>query len=186
MAVTAALVGGLTIPSVGFVNSASAASSRWEYYDVQFGPDVITDACGVSGLNLEQVDMVSGRFRMTLRGPDEVPYFDDRADTIATTTNLATGESLTFVGSFRGGALKVTDNGDGTYTVLVSNTDNAFFYDDEGQVVGRETGVYRYEFLADYAGTPMDPSDDQFTFLRVVKRTGLDADYCRVVLDTIA
>jgi hypothetical protein len=186
MAAITTVIAGMAVPSVGFVSSASAADNKWQYYEDQFGPDIINDACGVAGLNVEQVDVVSGRFRMTLRGPGEVPYFDDRAEDVATFTNLTTGELLTVVGSFRGGAHKVTDNGDGTYTVLVQNTDNTFFYDEEGHVVGRETGVFRYEFLADYGGTPTDPSDDQFTFLRVIKKTGLDADSCTIILDTIA
>jgi hypothetical protein len=88
-------------------------------------------------------------------------------------TNVATGDFVTVVGSYRGGDLRVTDNGDGTLTVISKHTDNWATYDQDGTGIAgaRRAGLTSFELLFDNAGTPTDPSDDEFVaFLGVVTR----------------
>ena len=75
---------------------------------------------------------------------------------------------------------RITDNGDGTLTILVLATGNAVLYAEGGDAIARNPGQVRYELLIDHGGTPTDPSDDEFVeFLGDVKgSTGRTDDYC--------
>ena len=75
---------------------------------------------------------------------------------------------------------RVTDNGDGTLTILVLTTGNEVLYGEDGKAIARNPGQLRFEFLVDHGGTPTDPSDDEFLeFLGVVKdSTGRNDDFC--------
>jgi hypothetical protein len=57
---------------------------------------------------------------------------------------------------------RVTDNGDGTLTILVLTTGNAVLYGENGKAIARDPGQVRFEILVDDGGTPSDPSDDEF------------------------
>jgi hypothetical protein len=76
--------------------------------------------------------------------------------------------------------LKVTDNGDGTLTLLVLATGNSILYGMNGEAIARNPGQVRFELLIDHNGTPTDPSDDEFlAFLGIVKEsTGRSDDFC--------
>jgi hypothetical protein len=78
----------------------------------------------------------------------------------------------------------VTDNGDGTLTILLLSTGNAVLYGEDGKVIARDPGQIRVEILIDNGGTPTDPSDDEFIeFLGVVKEsTGRSDDFCEAAL----
>ena len=57
-------------------------------------------------------------------------------------------------------AVRVTDNGDGTLTIIYQYAVNTRLADDAGQVVAHDTGLHRYVSVVDHNGTPSDPSDD--------------------------
>ena len=80
--------------------------------------------------------------------------------------------------------LRVTDNGDGTLTILILSTGNAVLYGENGKVIARNSGQVRFEILIDHGGTPTDPSDDEFLeFLGVVKdSTGRSDDFCEAAV----
>jgi len=83
--------------------------------------------------------------------------------------------------------LKVTDNGDGTLTILVNAAGGQRIYGPDGKLLFRDPGMVRYEFLIDHNGTPTDPEDDEFLeFLGVVKgSTGLNESEGRDFCDDI-
>lgn len=83
--------------------------------------------------------------------------------------------------------LKITDNGDGTMTILVLGTGNGTLYDESGKAIARNPGQVRYEVLIDYGDDIADPSDDTFlTFLGLVKEsTGRSDDFCEAVLPIV-
>ena len=70
-----------------------------------------------------------------------------------------------FTGSTR--EIEVTDNGDGTLTILVQGTINSKFFFPQGFRF-HDRGMFRDELLIDTKGTP-DPSDDEAKLLREVK-----------------
>jgi hypothetical protein len=113
-------------------------------------------------------------------GPDGLVYFGFNLKVTEVVTNLANGNSVTSFATIRDKDQRVTDNGDGTLTILVLNTGNAVLYGEDGKVIARNPGQVRFEFLLDHGGTPSDPSDDEFLeFLGVVKdSTGRSDDFC--------
>ena len=95
-------------------------------------------------------------------------------------TNRANGKTVTLTTRVVNKDLRVTDNGDGTLTILVLATGNDVLYGPDGKAIGRNPGQIRFEILIDHAGTPADPSDDVFLAdLGVVKgSTGRSDDFC--------
>jgi len=102
-------------------------------------------------------------------------------------TNIATKQYVTEVTRVIEKDLRVTDNGDGTLTILVLATGPSSVYDETGKAIARNPGQFRYELLIDHGGTPSDPSDDEFlAFLGVVKEsTGRTDDFCTAVVPAI-
>jgi hypothetical protein len=78
--------------------------------------------------------------------------------------------------------MRVTDNGDGTLTIVGQGVGNFVVSGSHSPVVLRDTGMTRVEVLIDNAGTPTDPFDDEFLeFVGVVKEsTGRNdlGDFC--------
>ena len=121
-ALTSALFGGILAATL-LTAGASSATSPWEPYTFAYGPQVTEDFCDVPGLDVEQEgEVTAGLNRTKTKGPDGLVYFFDWETYSETWTNLANGRYVTVAGSFRGGAHSVTDNGDGTFTVVVQNT----------------------------------------------------------------
>ena len=56
--------------------------------------------------------------------------------------------------------VRLIDNGDGTFTRHVSNKGHHVLYSDDGVVLARSAGIFGYNVVYNYAGTPSDPSDD--------------------------
>jgi hypothetical protein len=78
------------------------------------------------------------------------------------------------------GSPRVTDNGDGTLTILVLGTGNSTTFGVDARAIARNPGQVRFEFLVDHDGTPTDPSDDELIAdLSLVKgSTGRSDDFC--------
>jgi hypothetical protein len=82
--------------------------------------------------------------------------------------------------------LHVTDNGDGTLTVVILITGPSTLYGPDGKAIARNPGQVRFELVVDHGGTPTDPSDDvELSFTQVKGSTGRSDDYCAAVIDTI-
>jgi len=124
-------------------------------------------------------------------GPDGLAYGSENAHGIQSLTNLANDKTITSVFNVTTKDLKVTDNGDGTLTILVMATGGERWYGPDGQFLFNNPGQIRYEVLIDDGGTPTDPSDDQFLeFLGLVKgSTGrndlTDENFCDQMLSVI-
>ena len=83
--------------------------------------------------------------------------------------------------------LRVTDNGDGTLTILILSTGNAVIYNSDGKAIGRNPGQVRFELVVDHGGTPSDPSDDtEISFEQVKGSTGRTDDFCEVVVPALS
>ncbi|MGH3716693.1 MAG: hypothetical protein ACRDT4_25030 [Micromonosporaceae bacterium] len=55
----------------------------------------------------------------------------------------------------------MTDNGDGTLTILVLVTGNEVLYRMDGKAIARNPGQVRFELLIGHNGTPADLFDDK-------------------------
>jgi hypothetical protein len=146
--------------------------------------EVINNFCDVPGLTVEFAVVRDGRVHAVPHGRDRLPYFGAHVKQTEVVTNLANGNSVTSSSTFVDKDLRVTDNGDGTLTILVLTTGNAVLYGEDGKVIARNPGQQRFEILIDHAGTPTDPSDDEFLeFLGVVKEsTGRSDDFCEAAV----
>ncbi len=142
------------------------------------------DFCGVDGLSVEFARHTVGTVHAVPHGEDGLVYFGFNLKVTEVVTNLANDNFVTSSATIRDKDQRVTDNGDGTLTVLVLATGNATLYGPDGKAIARNPGQVRYEVLIDHGGTPSDPSDDEFLeFLGDVREsTGRTDDYCAAAL----
>jgi hypothetical protein len=152
------------------------------------GSFVEEDFCGVSDLTVAGEFVVDGRVMAVPHGSDRLVYFLEHVRATTVFTNVATGTAITSVSRATTKDLKVTDNDDGTLTILVLATGNEVLYGPDGKAIARNPGQVRFEILVDHAGTPTDPSDDEFlAFLGEVKgSTGRSDDFCEAAVPALS
>jgi hypothetical protein len=173
-----AIAAGATIAAAGSVGAAPL--ERGSFHDE--GTETFADFCG--DLDVIHSWDISGNFLGAVRGADGLVRFQDSVRGTDVWTNTETGRSYTQIWSASTRDLKVTDNGDGTLTLLVQGSGGSRWYDGDGKLVLRDPGLVRFEVLIDHNGTPSDPFDDEeIAFLGIVKgSTGLNEtegrDFC--------
>ena len=144
---------------------------------------VLNDFCGVPGLTVEDTSVLDMRVHVVPHGPAGLSYFLQHGVTREVLHNPATGTSLTSVATVTEKDMRVTQNGDGTITVLVLATGNAVLYGPDGKAIARNPGQTRFEILVDDGGTPSDPSDDELLGRQTVKEsTGRSDDFCEAAV----
>jgi hypothetical protein len=180
-----ALVACCVAASAVLVGHASAGEIFHESYHGE-GTFVHQNYCGVAGLTVSDSAVIDGTVRAVTHGPDGLAYFLDHFTQTGALTNLANGKVVTFVTKAITKDLKVSDNGDGTLTIVMLLTGNAVLYAD-GRAIGSDTGQARIELLIDDGGTPSDPFDDEvIADLGVVKEpTGRNDDFCATVVPAL-
>ena len=148
----------------------------------------VRNFCGASGLTVDLHATIDGRCAIRSHGRDQLAYYQEHSTITEVITNVATGEHVTRVERVLDEDLRVTDNGDGTLTVLVLATGNSTVYDESGKAIARNPGQIRYEILIDHGGTPTDYTDDKFLEnLGLVKEsTGRTDDFCAAVVPAIS
>lgn len=173
----------LATAALVFSAAASAAGQLFREPIDETEIRIEEDFCGVADLNVRFVVHTLGTVQAVPHGRDGLVYFGFNLKVTEVVTNLANGNSVTVVYTIRDKDQRVTDNGDGTLTVLVLATGNAVLYNEDGLAIARNPGQVRFELLIDHGGTPADPSDDEeLAFLGVVKEsTGRSDDFCAAV-----
>jgi hypothetical protein len=170
------------VGSMAFAGGASAKpiAHNTDFHDE--ASETIPNYCD-AGLTVQLDTVLDGQFLFNPHGPDGVPYFHLNAHFTAVFTNLDNGNTVTRAGKFVNKDLRVTDNGDGTLTVL--NLDTGFFnvYGPDGKTpdskaIARDSGQVRLKALFDQNGTPNDPFDDEVISAELVKVTGRTDDIC--------
>jgi len=124
--------------------------------------DVFTEffTCESTGTPVQHDADVWVNVNVNLRGSSPFPYFRESAHGTDVFTNLDTGGTFTNVFSVNSKDHVITDNGDGTITILVIATGGSRYYDTNGNLVLSDPGQTRFSFDIDYNGTPSDPADD--------------------------
>ena len=183
----AAVVGMATVMVLSLAGPASAKVLEKGTFHDEFS-ERVRNFCDVSGLTVRQDVTVDGRYAIKTHGPDQLAYFQSHVRVRVVFTNVVTNEHVTEISTVMEKDLRVTNNGDGTLTILVLATGNTAVYDESGKAIARNPGQFRYKILIDHGGTPTDPSDDEFLeFLGVVKEsTGRTDDFCAAVLPEIS
>jgi hypothetical protein len=152
------------------------------------GTDVISDFCDVPGLTVDYAFVVDGRLKSGPHGRDRLDYFLEHSTVTEVFTNPANDKSITGVTKFIQKDLRVTDNGDGTLTVVFFSTGNAVTYGANGKAIARNPGQVRFELLVDHGGTPTDPSDDTEIGEPVLVKgsTGRSDDFCEAAVPALS
>ncbi len=122
--------------------------------------DVEENFCDVEGLSVEIHEVIDGTFMFNTTGKNDVPHIVETDHGTVSFTNLTTGKSYTNVFDGPVKTLEITDNGDGTATVVQLITGGSRWYGPDGKVLFHEDGQIRVELLIDFGGTPYDLSDD--------------------------
>ncbi len=183
------LVANLAVAGVAAVGAGAAGAadkvSRDAFHDE--GTFVLEDYCDVRGLDVRVDFTIDARVQAVARGRDRLAYFLQHGTRTETLTNLENGQTVTSTARVIEKDLRITDNGDGTLTVLILATGNATLYGPGGKAIARNPGQVRFELLIDHGGTPGDPSDDEtIDFLGVVKEsTGRSDDFCAATVPAL-
>jgi hypothetical protein len=188
LARTLGLAAGLAmVGSIALAGGASAKPLEHTDFHEEFS-ETINDFCEVPGLTVQVDTVEDGRFLFNPHGPDGLAYGHANVSFTNVFTNVANDNTVTSVGKVVDKDLRVTDNGDGTLTILVLTTGPAAVYGPDGKAIARNPGQVRFEVLVDDGGTPTDPSDDEFLEdLGPVKgSTGRTDDFCAAVVPVLA
>jgi hypothetical protein len=174
-----------TTAAVVFAVSAGAGPPFREVIHDEF-EFVDDDFCG-AGLSVEVAVVLDIRVHANPHGRDGLVYFLQHGTETDVLTNLANSESLRSFARVIEKDLRVTDNGDGTLTVLILATGNAVLYGEDGKAIARNPGQIRIELLIDHGGTPNDPSDDVILAEELVKEsTGRSDDFCAAAVPALS
>jgi hypothetical protein len=181
---SALLALGVTAAAMLAAGAAAQPPFKERFHDE--GTFVDEDFCG-TGLTVDGTFVEDGSLLVVAHGPDGLAYFLEHISTTVTSTNRANGKTVTVDSSVVNKDLRVTDNGDGTLTILVLVTGNDVFYGPDGKAIGRNPGQIRVEILVDHGGTPTDPSDDvQLDFRLVRESTGRNDNFCEVAVPALS
>ena len=147
-------------------------SGEWRFTETS------SDFCREQGLTVELEGLIEFRLMVSERKRDRLPFVMEHQNVTVVYTSehgTVTERQTVLVKD-----LRVTDNGDGTFTVLVMGTGNATVFDEEGKAIARNPGQTRFELLL----------DDDFQFLEdlgvVFGSTGRNDDFCAAVVPVLA
>ena len=181
---SALLALGVTAAAMLAAGAAAQPPFKERFHDE--GTFVDEDFCG-AGLTVDGTFVTDGSLLVVAHGPDGLAYFLEHLTITVVFTNRANGKTVTLTVVRVNHDLRVTDNGDGTLTILFLATGNDVFYGPDGEVIGRDPGQIRREFLVDHGGTPTDPSDDEFLTEELVKgSTGRSDDFCEAAVPALS
>ena len=171
--------------SAALVGHASADQGFDERFHEE-GTFEIENFCGVHRLTVSDDFVVDAKIGTRPHGPDSFPSFFNHFKETEVLTNLANGKTVTLVNVLTEKELKVTNNGDGTLTILLFGTGNTVLYGADGKAIARNPGQGRIRLLVDHGGTPTDPDDDELIDLEVVKEsTGRTDDVCAAAVEAL-
>jgi hypothetical protein len=148
--------------------------------------EVVNKFCDTNGLRVRIEGSGTLTYRLATRGPDGNVFYAEHLDAELVITNVRNGKFIVSRenSSFRD--LHVTENADGTYTVVYFGTGNAVVYDSSGTAIGRNPGQSRFEAVLDLNGTPEDPDDDEVISEELILgSTGRSDDFCTVAVPAL-
>ena len=147
--------------------AGAAKADRFTIHDER--TFAVEDFCDVDGLTVTIARTVDIRVHVVPHGSDGLEYYLQHGAWTEVLTNGDT--SLTSFARVIEKDLRVTDNGDGTVTVLILATGNGVLYGEDGKAIARNPGQVRLELVFDENGAELSR--------RVVREsTGRSDDFC--------
>lgn len=137
------------------------------------GADVIENFCDMSGLTVQHTFSLDMFVHGVPRGPNGLYYFLQHG--VWTDTYTSGGRTVTAVANVMEKDQFITDNGDGTLTIVILATGNATAYGSDGKAIARNPGQLRFVvYIA---------ADGSLTYGEVVKgSTGRSDDFCNAAV----
>ncbi|HEX6355124.1 hypothetical protein [Actinophytocola sp.] len=181
-----AVVGGIIAVLLGLLSTPASARPLEREHFHEVGSEVITEC----GLTVRQDVDIRGTFLFNPHGPDGLLYGMESLHGTVTLTNLANGKTFTTVFNNLVKDLSVTDNGDGTLTIIGQAAGSFKVFGPDDTLLFNDPGQIRFELVIDHGGTPTDPSDDvELAFSVIRESTGRNDleghDFCTDLLETI-
>lgn len=145
--------------------------------------ETVNKFCGVNGLRVLVEGSGTVTYRFDARGADGDVFYAERVVIDVVYTNVKTDAFVTSHENSTFRDVKISENPDGTYTVVYFGTGNAVVYDSSGTAIGRNPGQMRWEVVVDLNGTPDDFEDDEVISEEVILgSTGRNDDFCEAVV----
>ena len=154
---SALLIAGLAITGSVLATTPATAKpiDKGHFHDV-----FTSDVYDCDGTKAQDSGDVSGNFVFNQRGSSAFPYYRESVRGTIVTTNLENDGTYTNVFTANGRDHKIVNNGDGTITITTFASGGSRFYDQNGKLVLKDPGQFRFAVDIDFNGTPGDPSDD--------------------------
>jgi hypothetical protein len=166
--------------------SATAGAAMHDSFHDE-GEFTIENFCDQPGLNVDLSFVMDVRVHGALHGPSGLLYLLQHGTRTELITNQANGKTVRSVANVIEKDRRVTDNGDGTLTIIDLATGNAVVYGPDGRAIARNPGQTVFRLLIDDNGTPNDPDDDEVVEQDVIKgSTGRSDDFCAAVVPAIS
>lgn len=172
---------------IGLTAAPAAAEKPFENVHERTNVTFEEELCGI---DVETTVSAVNHFKGKI-GPNGFPLFQGNGNGTTTWYNPDTDRSMTFSnrGAFKD--LSVTDNGDGTITVVSQTTGVPEEITlDDGTVAVKDVGRIVFSTVLDYNGTPADAEDDIFISQEIVSISGphpeAESDFtlfCPIVVD---
>ena len=157
--------------------AASAGPPVRETIHVEGNYVVLEDFCEEEGLDVTLDFVMDIRVHIVPHGPNRLEYFlqhGTRSEVLS-----ANGKSLTSFSRVMEKDMRVTDNGDGTVTVLILATGTAVLYDERGKAIARNPGQTRFVIVFDASG-------DEVSREIVKGSTGRSDDFCEAAVAALS
>jgi hypothetical protein len=159
MFISGRLIAAASVAAVSFALAAPASAAPLFHERIHDShTEEIDDFCGLDDV-VYTVD-VTGIEKAGTRGRDQLVYFLSSIHGFESFTNPLTGESFIHTLNVVIHDQTVTDNGDGTLTIVVHAAGGDKWFGSDGEVRFLDTGTIQFSFIVDHNGTPSDPSDD--------------------------
>jgi hypothetical protein len=164
--------------AAGLAATANAGKVFTETIHVEDNGVALEDFCDVQGLTVSLDFVMDIRVHVVPKGREQLDYFLQHGT--RTEVLSANGVSLRSIANVTEKDMRVTDNGDGTQTVLILATGNAVLYDQSGKAIARNPGQTRFLITFDENGEEIPGSR------QVVKEsTGRSDDFCAAAVPAL-
>jgi hypothetical protein len=171
----ARLLGAALATAAAVVAALASTAGAADSFSVEF--QEARKAQKVCGLTVAWTRSVELKISIVPHGLDGIEYVSVLGNIAESFTNKA-GVTATSFANVLEKDLHITDNGDGTATILELATGNATLYGPDGKAIARDPGQLRYLLYLD---------GDDVTFGGVVKdSTGRSDDFCTALVGALS
>jgi hypothetical protein len=167
-ALTAGLVTGFASPASARIVDAGPIHDEFTFTDPDF--------CG-TGMAVDLAGTVDGRYQVNSRRSGGPEYYLEKTTVVVVYTDQASGQQATDIQpNTINKDLHLTDNGDGTLTIIALLTGGDRTYGDSGKLIASNSGQVRFRIVYDYV------HDVELSNDLIFGSTGTNDDFCEAVL----